>query len=184
MDKQLSWLPLVSHSKELRRRMEIGLRAKQQQKSTPKRRHHYHYSMRHFSFLEWRWRVTGRHIWQDSTPATAQKPHSDHKSQGKGHHWHLPGQVVWRTGSEERVFCPHHKGVLVAAGMKKNKTKNKTTTTAYQHERRNAFRRLKASLGELRWLMEWLRSSGNLLPYLLRQCQGGIDLLHCSLGVY
>lgn len=84
MDKQLSWLPLVSHSKELRRRMEIGLRAKQQQKSTPKRRHHYHYSMRHFSFLEWRWRVTGRHIWQDSTPATASKTAQWSQITGKG----------------------------------------------------------------------------------------------------
>lgn len=34
---------------------------------------------------------------------------------------HLPRQVVSRTGSEERVGCPNHKGVLVAAGMKQRR---------------------------------------------------------------
>lgn len=34
---------------------------------------------------------------------------------------HLPRQVVSRTGSEERVGCPNHKGVLVAAGTKQRR---------------------------------------------------------------
>lgn len=34
---------------------------------------------------------------------------------------HLPHQVVSRTGSEERVGCPNHKGVLVAAGTKQRR---------------------------------------------------------------
>lgn len=34
---------------------------------------------------------------------------------------HLPHQVVSRTGSEERVGSPNHKGVLVAAGMKQSR---------------------------------------------------------------
>lgn len=34
---------------------------------------------------------------------------------------HLPRQVVSRRGSEERVACPNHKGVLVAARMKQRR---------------------------------------------------------------
>ena len=55
---------------------------------------------------------------------------------------HLPRQVVSWRGSEERVGCPHHKGVLVAAEMnthteKKNSTKPERKCLFLRHKQTN-----------------------------------------------
>lgn len=44
---------------------------------------------------------------------------------------HLPRQVVSRTGSEERVGCPNHKGVLVAARTKQKRQKLQYPTETF-----------------------------------------------------
>lgn len=59
------------------------------------------------------------HVKQESLKITGLHSGHNHTDTAQAMSWHnLPRQVVSRTGTEERVGCPNHKGVLVAAGMK------------------------------------------------------------------
>lgn len=72
----------------------------------------------HFT-RRWSWTTSSRNLWtppQNATVVTITLTQSTGNVLA-----HLPRQVVSRTGSEERVGCPNHKGVLVAAGTKQRR---------------------------------------------------------------